>query len=123
MTTQELYAYIGGNYQRALSILRSDRMIDRFIQRLSSSQVCEKLLAAGERLDPTEMFETAHAVKGVCANLGLDHLGALSSELSEEFRPGTARQKSDDEVRALLRELDAKYERTKEGLRLFAEGK
>ena len=123
MTTKELYEYIGGNYENALKIMRMDKMIDRFIRRLTSSQVCEALLAAGETLEPTEMFDTAHAVKGVCVNLGLDNLGGIAHELCEEFRPGQTRCMSDDEVKARLQAFDAMYERVKEGLRLFAEGK
>lgn len=123
MTTKELYEYVGGNYEAALKILRMERMIDRFIQRLTSSQVCEALLAAGETLEPTKMFDTAHAVKGVCANLGLDNLGGIAHELCEEFRPGHTRCLTDDEVKARLEQFGAMYERVKEGLRLFAEGK
>lgn len=122
MTVKELYAYIGGNYERALSILRSDRMIDRFIRKLTSGQVCEELLAAGEALDPVRMFEAAHAVKGVCANLGMDNLGGIASELSEEFRPGTSRAMTDEAVRARLAEFRAMYERAAEGIRIFSEG-
>ena len=123
MTTKELYEYIGGNYENALKILRMDKMIGRFIQRLTSSQVCENMLTAGEEMDPVVIFETAHAVKGVCVNLGLDNLGGIAHELCEEFRPGHTRCLTDDEVKARLEQFGAMYERVKEGLRLFAEGK
>ena len=122
MTLQELYGTIGGNYEQALRVLRMDKLLDKHIRKFSQNGVVEALLAAGENLDPTQMFETAHAVKGVCGNLGLTKLYDLASELSDEFRPGNARQLSDEQVRERLERVSALYQQASEGIRAYEAG-
>ena len=116
MTIQELYAEIGGNYEHALKIMKMDKMINRYILKLKSSHVYEELMKAGETLDPKAMFESAHAMKGVCANLGLDTLSDAASDFAEEFRPGNERKHSDDEVREMLASITGMYRRVDEGI-------
>ena len=72
-------------------------------------------------MDATELFEASHAVKGVCANLGLVTLSGAASEISEEFRPGNPRKLSDDEVKERIGKISAMYERTAEGIRQYEE--
>ena len=67
------------------------------------------------------IFETAHAVKGVCGNLGLTNLSALASEITEEFRPGSSRKLSDDEVREKLDAFAAAYRKAQDGIAQYAE--
>ena len=112
MTVQELYDQIGGNYDHAVQIMRMDKMISKYLLKLTDSDVCDRLREAAGSMDPDALFESAHAMKGVCANLGLDDLAAAVSEITEEFRPGAARKLSDDEVKAKLDEIFAKYEKT-----------
>lgn len=121
MTIQELYDNIGGSYEQATRVLRMDKLIDKHIRKFTKNGVVEALLDAGETLDQTQMFETAHAVKGVCGNLGLTELYNLSSEISDEFRPGHDRQLSDEEVRAKLDEVKAVYEKTAAGISAYEE--
>ena len=120
MTIQELYAEIGGNYEHAQQIMRMDKMISKYLLRLTSSGVCEKLKEASKSFDPAAMFESAHAMKGVCANLGLDDLAAAVGEVTEEFRPGAARSMSDDEVKAKLESIYAMYAKTEEGIKKYS---
>ena len=119
MTLQELYQTIGGDYDQALRVLRVEKLMDKHIRKFSNNGVVEAVLAAGETLDPTQMFETAHAVKGVCGNLGLTGLYELASELWDEFRPGNARQMSDAQVKEKLGELSALYQRAADGIRQY----
>ena len=105
MTLQELYRTVGGDYDQALRVLR-----------------VEKLLSAGESMDSVRLFESAHAVKGISANLGLTALSETASRITEEFRPGNPRRLSDDDVRALLQSVREQYGRIAEGIRLYAEG-
>ena len=119
MTIQELYIEIGGNYEHAQKIMRMDKMIAKYLGKLASSGVCENLKAASESLDPTAMFESAHAMKGVCANLGLDGIADAVGEVTEEFRPGAARSMSDDEVRAKLQTIFDMYDKTADGIRRY----
>lgn len=122
MTIQELYENIGGNYAQAQKIMRMDKLIDRYIRKLSSSNINEALRAAGEAMDPAGLFESAHAMKGVCANLGLDALAEAASELSEEFRPGNPRRFSDEEVKARLRRIDEMYRTVINGIDQYING-
>ena len=119
MTIQELYTLIGGNYEQAQRVLKMDKMIDKYIRRLKSSGVGEQLAAAGETLDPKGLFESAHAMKGVCANLGLVKLAALADEITEEFRPENSRKLSDAEVKAKLNEINELFGKTLEGIEQY----
>ena len=116
MTLQELYEQIGGSYEQATKVLRIDKLIDKHIRKFTKNGVVDNLLKASEDLDPSQMFETAHAVKGVCGNLGITGLYDLASELSDEFRPGNERTMTDDEVRAKVEEIKALYEKTAAGI-------
>ena len=116
MTIQELYEQIGGSYDHAVQIMRMDKMISKYLLKLTDSDVCDKLKDAASSMDPAVFFESAHAMKGVCANLGLDDLAAEVSEVTEEFRPGAARKFSDEEVKAKLDEIFAKFDKTKAGI-------
>ena len=119
MTLQELYDEIGGSYEQAIKVLRIDKLVDKHIRKFTKNGVVENLLQAGETLDPTQMFETAHAVKGVCGNLGITKLYDLASELSDEFRPGNARTKTDEEVKEELEEVKEIYEKTAAGIAAY----
>ena len=116
MTVSELYDQIGGNYEHAQQILRMDKMISKYLLRLTDSDVCDKLKEAGESMDPAALFECAHAMKGVCANLGLDALAEAVGEITEEFRPGASRSFSDEEVRAKLDRVFEMFEKTEAGI-------
>ena len=107
MTLQELYTSIEGNYEQAQRVLKMDKLIDRYIRRLLDSDIGEKLAAAGETMDAKGLFESAHALKGVCSNLGLVKLANMADEITEEFRPENTRKLSDDEVKT---KLNAIYE-------------
>ena len=119
MTIRELYDQIGGSYEHAVQIMKKDKMIHKYLLKLSDSGVYEGLMAAGESMDPAKLFESGHAMKGVCANLGLDELAEVVGEITEEFRPGSARKLSDAEVKAALQKAKALYERADTGIKKF----
>ena len=116
MTIQELYDQIGGNYAHAQQIMKMDKLISKYLMKLTASGVCENCKAAVENMDAAKMFESAHAMKGVCANLGLDDLAAAVGDITEEFRPGAERKMSDDEVRAKMDEVFAMYDKVAAGI-------
>jgi HPt (histidine-containing phosphotransfer) domain-containing protein len=122
MTVQELYEEIGADYEQAKKVLRVDKLIDKHIRKLPANGVVDTLLEAGEAMDPTAMFETSHAVKGICANLGLTSIADAASVISEEFRPGNPRTMSDEEVKAKLGFIRETYEKTKAGIARYTEG-
>ena len=119
MTLPELYQTIGGDYDQALRVLHIEKLIDKHIRKFPKNGVVDTLLDAGKTMDPTGLFETAHAVKGVCANLGLRTLSDMASEISEEFRPGNSRHLTDGEVREKLEKIEALYRKTVEGIQAY----
>ena len=123
MTLQQLYEQIGGSYEQAARVMKVDKLIDRYVCRFEDSTVMERLRTAGENMDPEGIFESAHAMKGVCANLGFVHLAQAASELTEEFRPGISRCFTDGEVREKLRSLEEQYQKTLEAIRTYKEEK
>ncbi len=119
MTVQELYASVDGNYEAALKILRMDAMVKRFILKLPKDKALENMLKGWEAKDEAAVFEGAHAVKGVCANLGFLSLSEKASEIAEEFRPGNTRKLTDAEVTEKLNALSEQYNRTTEAIQAF----
>ena len=116
MTLKELYQTIDGDYEQAARVLRVEKLIDKHIRKLTKNGVIDNLLAAGESMDPTQLFETSHAVKGVCGNLGLTALALAASEISEEFRPGTSRSMTDEQVKEKMQEISSLYDKTRQGI-------
>ena len=116
MTIRELYDAIGGNYDQAVRVMKMDRLIDKYVRKLKNSRLDEALAEAGASMDAAKLFESAHAMKGVCSNLGLDALAAAADEITEEFRPGNPRRLSDEEVRARLDAIAERYRATAEGI-------
>jgi len=119
MTLQELYAQINGDYNHATRVLRVDKLIDKHIRKLPKNGVVDELLQAGQKKDPGKMFETAHAMKGLCANLGLLRLSDLASDIAEEYRPGNSRTLSDDVVDGKLQEIASLYAKTVDGINQY----
>ena len=122
MTVQELYESIGGSYDSARRILPMDQLIAKFVVKFLDDKSFEKIEAASRAGDGNGIFEGAHAMKGVCANLGLDGLSQAASELAEEFRPGNTRTMDDAAVAAKVAELKVLYDRTMEGIQKFSDG-
>ena len=120
MTVQELYERIGGNYENAKRIMMNDALIGRFVGKLADDKSFAKISESVGTMDAAGLFEGAHAMKGVCANLGLDGLSRAASELAEEFRPGNPRTMDDGAVRERVEALRALYERTVDEIRRFS---
>ena len=121
MTVQELYDSIGGNYDSAKKILQMDKLIGKFILKLLDDKSCDKLVAAAGAGDAAGIFEGAHAMKGVCANLGLNSLSEAASVIAEGFRPGSGQGMDQGELDQRLADLKAQYDSTIAGIRKFAD--
>ena len=119
MTLKELYEKIDGNYEQAVNVLRVEKLIDKHVRRICESEVVTKLINAREDLDPTALFESGHAMKGVCANLGLTTLAQLASQIAEEYRPGNERKMSDEEVREIIGKIEELYNKTCEAIKEY----
>ena len=122
MTIQQLYDRICGNYEHAVRIMKKDKLIDKYVRKLKDSNVGDALAQAGETMDAVKLFESAHAMKGVCANLGLDALASAADEITEEFRAGNPRTLSDDAVREKVADILQRYRDTVEGIAEYEAG-
>ena len=121
MTVEELYANVGGSYEQAKRVLRIDRLIDKHVRRFPASGVADSLFAAREPLDATELFESAHGLKGVCGNLGFATLADEAGVITEEFRAGNTRTLSDEQVREHIDRIKALYDQTVAGIKQYVE--
>lgn len=119
MTIEELYELIGGNYEQAMRVMRKDKLVDRYIRKLADSDLPSQLVAAGEQMDETQLYEVAHALKGLYANLGLDDIAALASEVTEEFRPGNSRTCFDDDVKAKIAAISERHDSVIAGVKQY----
>ena len=122
MTLQELYQSIEGNYDQAIRTMRMDKLIDKHVRKLPTNTALHQLLEAAQTMDPTQLFESAHAVKGICGNLGLVKLAEAAGAITEEYRPGAVRKLSDAEVKQKLAEIAALYQKTLDGIERYAQG-
>ena len=72
-------------------------------------------------MDSTDLFEAAHAVKGVAANLGLTKLSDVASEITEDFRPGNERKLSDEDVKQRIETIRELHEQIVYKIRKYIE--
>ncbi len=119
MTIQQLYEKIGGNYEQAVRVMKKDKLIDKYIRKLGNSDVADKLAEAGETMDAEKLFESAHAMKGVCSNLGLNALASAADEITEEYRQGNLRKLSDAEAHDKVEALLARFRDTLQGIKEY----
>ena len=120
MTTEELYARIGGDYQAAVGHLRSEALINRLILKFPNDPSLPRLFAAWDAGDEREAFGAAHEAKGMCANLSLKDLANRTSHVTELLRPGNEELRQHDDVDARIRDLRLRYQDTAEVIVAFA---
>ena len=87
MTIQECYREMGGDFSQIEKRLPSVSLIKRFISKFPDDSSFSELCRALEEGQREEAFRAAHTLKGVCANLGFDRLGASAGALTELLRP------------------------------------
>lgn len=117
MTLQECYAAAGGDYEKAMGLLRSERLVQKFILKFLSDGSYAALCQALSDHNQPEAFRAAHTLKGVCQNLSLDLLQKSSSALTEALRnEWTA------DVPALAEQVHADYRTTVAAIEDFQRG-
>lgn len=116
MTLQECYAALGGNYDDAISRLRSERLVTKFVVKFLDDDSCALLLRSMEEKNYEEAFRAAHTIKGVCQNLSFTRLYEVSNQLNEALRGGPT-----PEAPGLVEEVKAEYEQTVSAIRAFKE--
>ena len=122
MTIRELYDIIDGNYDQAVRVMKSEKLIDKYVRKLKNSHLDDMMEEACGTMDAARLFESAHAMKGVCSNLGLDALARAADEITEEFRPGNPRRLSDEEALVKLRATVERYRAAIAGIEQYEAG-
>ena len=86
MTIEECYKKMGANYQDVIKRLPSVSMIEKFALKFREDTSFQKLETALNEKQVDLAFRAAHTLKGVCMNLGFDHLYKPSFEITESLR-------------------------------------
>lgn len=86
MTIEECYKKMGANYQDVIKRLPSVSMIEKFALKFREETSFQELETALNEKQVDLAFRAAHTLKGVCMNLGFDHLYKPSFEITESLR-------------------------------------
>lgn len=86
MTIEECYKKMGANYQDVIKRLPSVSMIEKFALKFREDTSFQELETALNEKQVDLAFRAAHTLKGVCMNLGFDHLYKSSFEITESLR-------------------------------------
>jgi histidine phosphotransfer protein HptB len=94
-------------------------LVRKFLGKFKDDKSFGELTAALEAGDVETAFRAAHTMKGVCANLGLDSLFKLSSDVTEILRPKA--EGAVEEAKKKLPDLEKEYKRVLEELKKLEE--
>ncbi|MBO4431938.1 MAG: Hpt domain-containing protein [Clostridia bacterium] len=119
MTLKDLYTAIEGDYDKAMGVLRIEKLMDKHIRKFPDNAIFAELSDAGNSMDKTRIFESAHAIKGVCSNLGLVKIADCSSEICEEFREGNERKLTDSQVREKIALIEDLFKKASAGIKAY----
>jgi len=114
MTVKECYDAIGGNYEDAISRLRTDERVARFLGKVADDGSFKLLEESLRVRNIEEAFRAAHTLKGVCMNLSLTTLGRSAEALTEALR---GRTQFSDDMMPLLENVRRDYETTISAIR------
>lgn len=104
MNILQFYEKTGGDYAAVLSRLGSEAMIKRFVLKFANDPSFAELTEAFKKKDAETAFRAAHTLKGVCLNLGFDGLFQPANALTENLRPRTFSEQSEELYNALAKE-------------------
>ena len=88
MTVKEFYDRIGGGYEEAMSQLRKEERVAKYIAMFPKDDSFALLQSSMASGDMETAFRAAHTLKGVAANLAFLKLRKLASDLTENLRGG-----------------------------------
>ena len=107
MTIRDCYAALGGDYDEAVSRLRSERLIQKFVLKFPDDGSYALLEGAMASHDREEAFRASHTIKGMCQNLSFTALGDSAHDLTEALRNDWS-----PDAPALFERVKADYVRT-----------
>lgn len=119
MSLKEIYSRFGGDYDSVISRLRDDERVIKYLLKFVDYHYDQLIKEALEAKDYETAFREAHNLKGICANLSIDALGASASELTESLRS----RNPEGDISGLVDAMQRDYDVTIEALRgLESEG-
>ena len=107
MNINECYQAIGADYEEVYGLLRSERLITKFVLKFPGDPSFSQLQSTLEEKNVEEAFRAAHTLKGVAQNLGFTPLYEATATLTEVLRAGNLPE-DDNMMNAVAKE----YERT-----------
>ncbi len=88
MNLQEFYQSAGGNASATTARLGcNEKIILKFLKMFLADESFEGLTESLSKGDIQTAFRKAHTLKGIVANLGLENLYVLASDVTEILRP------------------------------------
>ncbi len=103
----QFYAAVGADSAVILSRLGgNENLVKMILGKFPKDGSYSSLVSALEEGKTEEAFRAAHTLKGVSANLGIESLYKLSSEVTEYLRAGDA-----EKAKAAMPHLTAEYGR------------
>ncbi len=104
---KQFYNSIGADSSQVVCRLGgSAELVKRFLIRFKDDKSFENLSVAICNNNNEEAFRAAHTLKGVCANLGLEHLFEQASAMTELLRSGET-----EKARLALPALEQEHKR------------
>lgn len=91
MTIKDFYCEIHGDYQEILGRLATDDRIKRFLIKFLDTDDMSQLKEAWKNEDADRIFSYSHRLKGIALNLSLNNFANFASNLTEQYRDGSAK--------------------------------
>lgn len=112
MTLREFYSTIGGNYDEAVSRLRKETLVAKYVRMFLGDESYGELCRAVDAQDWQAAFAASHNLKGMSANLAFTALYEVSSCICENLRHGNP----DDYVYDQLDRVKREYARVEHAI-------
>lgn len=120
MELSEIYKTLNGDYDSALRRLRKEERVKKYLLMFLNYEYDSTITKLIEQKDYETAFREAHDLKGICANLSLDVLGCIASDITESLRPGKMTSK-DFDIKETLEDLKKEYQKTVDAIKKLQE--
>lgn len=86
MKVSECLSVLGGDYENVMGRMMNEERVKRFLLMFCEDTSFKDLCAGMETGNYEKAFRSAHTLKGVCANLGLENLRISADAITEALR-------------------------------------
>lgn len=90
--------------------LGNEAMYIKFLVKFIDDKNYEGVIENIEKRDYEETFKSAHSLKGVAANLGIEHVRAAASQITELLRNKPVQENTDAKLDEYKKQLQEAYE-------------